>query len=160
MSVDETLARTIKQSTHQRGKWRTNREDPKSEPEGQKSKSWSLMGKGIDFVSENVGWCRACHGTLFPLRSRHGSAAACRELAVKAVCHKRGREIGERARPTLGSTEAPYYGTFFISENAAWPTTAAAVFFSNFRTFILAAKLNFRTSELCSFWASLPSPPI
>ncbi len=49
------------------------------------------------------------------------------QLAVKVVCHTLGREIGERAQPTLGSTEGPYYGTFFfVSENAAWPTTATA----------------------------------
>jgi hypothetical protein len=106
---------------------------PKSEPEGQKSKlvtNRQRKGKGMIFVSENVGWCRAWHISLFPLRSRHGSAAACRELAVKVVCHKRGREIGERARPTLGSTEAPYYGTFFISERTQPGLLRRLVFFS------------------------------
>jgi hypothetical protein len=37
------------------GKEEQTERTPKSEPEGQKSKSWSLTGKGIDFVSENVG---------------------------------------------------------------------------------------------------------
>jgi len=37
-------------------------------------------------------------------------------------------KLAREPDPLWAPPEAPYYGTFLISENAAWPTTAAAVF--------------------------------
>jgi hypothetical protein len=120
-----------------------------------------LITKGAEewfCVSENVGWCRAWHGTLFfSTVSRHGSAAACRQLAVKKsfvinLAGKLAREPSP-AQPTLGSTEGAYLLRYVLRIRecslAYYGCCCCCCFFCNFRTFILAANLNFRTSELC-----------